>query len=178
MEYRRCSSCIPESGALTGYYQPGQLSPGFLASLLLLPLLLFHPGLGLAKAELCFLVTIWNMLQVSHECPVDKEELGRSTWTFLHTMTAYLPEKPSPQEQDKLSNFFQIFSRVYPCAECSQDFQKDIEKHPPQTKTRKQLCKWLCEAHNRVNVKLGKPKFDCSLVDERWRDGWKDGSCD
>lgn len=29
-----------------------------------------------------------------------------------------------------------------------------------------------------VNRKLGKPDFDCSLVDERWRDGWKDGSCD
>ncbi|UYV76919.1 hypothetical protein LAZ67_14002399 [Cordylochernes scorpioides] len=27
MEYKRCSSCIPGSGALTGYYQPGQLSP-------------------------------------------------------------------------------------------------------------------------------------------------------
>ncbi|UYV76988.1 hypothetical protein LAZ67_14002728 [Cordylochernes scorpioides] len=28
MEYKRCSSCIPRSGALTGYYQPGQLNPG------------------------------------------------------------------------------------------------------------------------------------------------------
>ncbi|UYV74295.1 hypothetical protein LAZ67_11002905 [Cordylochernes scorpioides] len=28
MEYKLCSSCIPESGALTGYYKPGQLSPG------------------------------------------------------------------------------------------------------------------------------------------------------
>ncbi|UYV80181.1 hypothetical protein LAZ67_18001907 [Cordylochernes scorpioides] len=28
MEYKRCSSCIPGLGALTGYYQPGQLSPG------------------------------------------------------------------------------------------------------------------------------------------------------
>ncbi|UYV82395.1 hypothetical protein LAZ67_21001934 [Cordylochernes scorpioides] len=46
------SSCIPGSGALTGYYQPGQLSPGFfIVSLLLLPLLLFHPGLGPAKAN-------------------------------------------------------------------------------------------------------------------------------
>jgi len=32
--------------------------------------------------------------------------------------------------------------------------------------------------HNIVNMKIGKPKFDCSLVNERWRDGWKDGSCD
>ncbi|UYV79486.1 hypothetical protein LAZ67_17002845 [Cordylochernes scorpioides] len=31
MEYRHCSSCIPGLGALTGYYQPGQLSPGFLS---------------------------------------------------------------------------------------------------------------------------------------------------
>ncbi|UYV70202.1 hypothetical protein LAZ67_7002164, partial [Cordylochernes scorpioides] len=27
MEYKRCLSCIPGLGALTGYYQPGQLSP-------------------------------------------------------------------------------------------------------------------------------------------------------
>ncbi|UYV73592.1 hypothetical protein LAZ67_11000003 [Cordylochernes scorpioides] len=29
MKYKRCSSCIPGLGALTGYYQPAQLSPGF-----------------------------------------------------------------------------------------------------------------------------------------------------
>ncbi|UYV61160.1 hypothetical protein LAZ67_1003654 [Cordylochernes scorpioides] len=28
MEYKRCSSCIPGLGVLTGYYQHGQLSPG------------------------------------------------------------------------------------------------------------------------------------------------------
>ncbi|UYV65624.1 hypothetical protein LAZ67_3004897 [Cordylochernes scorpioides] len=43
------SCCIPGLGALTGYYQPGQLSPGILVSLLLLPLLHFHPGLEAAK---------------------------------------------------------------------------------------------------------------------------------
>ena len=36
----------------------------------------------------------------------------------------------------------------------------------------------MCEMHNRVNVKLGKPEFDCSKVFQRWRDGWEDGSCD
>ncbi|UYV68985.1 hypothetical protein LAZ67_6001897 [Cordylochernes scorpioides] len=45
------TSCIPGLGALTWYSQPDQLNPGFLVSLLLLPLLLFHPGLGPAKAE-------------------------------------------------------------------------------------------------------------------------------
>ena len=32
--------------------------------------------------------------------------------------------------------------------------------------------------HNEVNRRIGKKEFDCSKVDERWRDGWKDGSCD
>ncbi|UYV78298.1 GFM2 [Cordylochernes scorpioides] len=30
MEHKCCSSCIPGLGALTGYYQPGQLNPGFI----------------------------------------------------------------------------------------------------------------------------------------------------
>jgi len=36
----------------------------------------------------------------------------------------------------------------------------------------------MCEAHNMVNRKLEKPLFDCSKVNERWRDGWADGHCD
>lgn len=40
------------------------------------------------------------------------------------------------------------------------------------------LSQWLCRLHNKVNVKIGKQEFDCDKVDERWKDGWKDGSCD
>ena len=32
--------------------------------------------------------------------------------------------------------------------------------------------------HNEVNRRIEKEEFDCSKVDERWRYGWKDGSCD
>lgn len=53
-----------------------------------------------------------------------------------------------------------------------------IKKNPPKTKSKDELAKWLCERHNTVNVKLGKPVFDCRKVHERWRDGWLDGSCD
>ena len=40
-----------------------------------------------------------------------------------------------------------------------------------RTKSRKDLCTWLCEQHNIVNEKLGKPMFDCSMknLDKRWR---------
>ncbi|XP_072947576.1 FAD-linked sulfhydryl oxidase ALR [Epargyreus clarus] len=112
------------------------------------------------------------------ECPLDKDELGRSTWGFLHSMASYYPEQPSRSECEGMVRFFNIFAQFYPCEPCAIDFQEDIKKYPPKTKSRDELAKWLCERHNTVNVKLGKPEFDCSKVHERWRDGWSDGSCD
>ena len=53
-----------------------------------------------------------------------------------------------------------------------------LKKNPPLTKNRTELSQWLCRIHNEINKRLGKEEFDCSKVDERWRDGWKDGSCD
>jgi len=40
-----------------------------------------------------------------------------------------------------------------------------------RTDSRESLCMWLCEQHNIVNEKLGKPTFQCSMknLDERWR---------
>ncbi|CAH0729453.1 unnamed protein product, partial [Brenthis ino] len=112
------------------------------------------------------------------DCPLDKDELGTSTWGFLHSMASYFPENPTKSQSDNMNKFFNIFAQFYPCEPCALDFQEDIKKNPPNTKSRDELAKWLCERHNTVNVKLGKPAFDCSKVHERWRDGWLDGSCD
>ncbi|KAL4713140.1 hypothetical protein ACJJTC_004526 [Scirpophaga incertulas] len=112
------------------------------------------------------------------DCPLDKDELGRSTWGFLHTMASYFPDKPTVKQSQDMKSFLQIFAQFYPCEPCALDFQEDIQKHPPKTKSRDELAKWLCDRHNTVNIKLGKPSYDCSKVHERWRDGWPDGSCD
>ncbi|KAJ8866377.1 hypothetical protein PR048_032220 [Dryococelus australis] len=53
-----------------------------------------------------------------------------------------------------------------------------LKVSPPPAQSQEQLSQWLCDVHNGVNERLGKPLFDCSRVNERWRDGWKDGSCD
>ncbi|KPJ02174.1 PREDICTED: FAD-linked sulfhydryl oxidase ALR [Papilio xuthus] len=112
------------------------------------------------------------------DCPLDKDELGTSTWGFLHSMASYYPEKPTTSQAKDMDKFFTLFGEFYPCEPCAIDFREDIKAHPPKTKTRDELAKWLCERHNTVNKKLGKPVFDCSKVHERWRDGWPDGSCD
>ncbi|KOC63727.1 FAD-linked sulfhydryl oxidase ALR [Habropoda laboriosa] len=112
------------------------------------------------------------------DCPLDKDELGSKTWSFLHTMAAYYPSSPSEEQKTDMKKFFHIFSKFYPCYVCAEDLQEQLKHCPPQTDSQKQLSQWLCIIHNEVNKKLGKSEFDCNLVDQRWRDGWLDGSCD
>ncbi|KAK0088179.1 hypothetical protein PV325_012846 [Microctonus aethiopoides] len=111
-------------------------------------------------------------------CPLDKDELGSATWSFLHTMAAYYPEQPTNQEKNEMKTFFYIFSKFYPCAPCAEDLREQLKISPPITNSQNELSQWLCAIHNEVNKKIGKPVFDCKLVNQRWRDGWLDGSCD
>ncbi|KAF2273883.1 mitochondrial FAD-linked sulfhydryl oxidase-like protein ERV1 [Westerdykella ornata] len=114
------------------------------------------------------------------DCPPDVEELGRASWTLLHSITATYPEKPSPQLQSETKTFMGIFAKLYPCWYCAKDFQQWMqdERNAPRVSSRDEFGRWMCEAHNHVNVRLGKKEFDCTLWEERWRTGWKDGRCD
>ena len=75
-----------------------------------------------------------------------------------------------------------------------------MAKNSVKAESREALSIWTCEMHNRVNERLGKPTVPCTmdflgklrvigdvlfsctnlspLSDQRWLDGWKDGSCD
>ena len=105
------------------------------------------------------------------ECPPGSEELGLGTWKLLHSMAAWYPDQPTKQQQNGMTNFFQTLAAFYPCTYCAEDFQVSLEKSPPKTESRTDLCLWLCHQHNQVNQKLGKPLFECNMknLDERWR---------
>jgi FAD-linked sulfhydryl oxidase len=111
-------------------------------------------------------------------CPPDVEELGRSSWTLLHSITASYPVSPTPTEQSQVRQFMGLFSKIYPCWVCAEDFQEFMVKNKVRTESRDEFGQWMCEAHNDVNRKLGKKEFDCSKWEERWRTGWKDGRCE
>ncbi|KAL1639332.1 Flavin-linked sulfhydryl oxidase of the mitochondrial IMS [Diplodia intermedia] len=115
-----------------------------------------------------------------NDCPPDVEQLGRSSWTLLHAITGNYPSQPSPQMQADTRRFMYTFSKLYPCWTCAEDFQRWLadDRNAPRVSSRDEFGRWMCEAHNAVNDKLGKKQFDCDRWEERWYTGWKDGSCD
>lgn len=65
-------------------------------------------------------------------CPLDREELGRSAWDLVHTMAAFYPEDPTPEEKLHAAQFFNSLAYLYPCKMCAADFQVAISLHPPK----------------------------------------------
>lgn len=111
------------------------------------------------------------------ECPPDASTLGQSTWTFLHTMAAYYPEKAELDQQKTMIGFIEGLSQFYPCDHCAEHLRTEIKINPPRVASNVELSDWFCQIHNEVNVRQGKPTFPCDRVFERWRDGSKRSKC-
>ncbi|XP_020103922.1 FAD-linked sulfhydryl oxidase ERV1 isoform X2 [Ananas comosus] len=95
--------------------------------------------------------------------PLTKEELGRATWTLLHSIAAQMA----------------IISRLYPCKECADHFKEVLKANPVQAGSQAEFSQWLCHVHNVVNRSLGKVIFPCQRVNARWgKLDCKDRSCD
>jgi mitochondrial FAD-linked sulfhydryl oxidase len=60
-----------------------------------------------------------------NKCPLFRDQLGRASWSVLHTMAAYYPEKPSEQEQTSMKGFIHSFAQFFPCHECATDFKEE-----------------------------------------------------
>lgn len=89
-------------------------------------------------------------------------------------MTARYPIEPTMEERSALKQWITLLSRLYPCGECAAHFQILLKQYPPQTSSRDAASQWACSVHNKVNERLEKPMFDCSLVAEMYKCGCDD----
>lgn len=102
---------------------------------------------------------------------VTKEELGRATWTLLHSVAASYPQNPTRSQRRAFSALVHSLAELYPCADCAEHFAKIVDARPPERAAAsggEAAQQWCCEAHNDVNERVGKPRFDCSLAGARW----------
>ncbi|KAJ5070751.1 fad-linked sulfhydryl oxidase alr [Anaeramoeba ignava] len=112
--------------------------------------------------------------ELKYECPLSKEELGHSTWNFLHTVAAFYPENPSEKDKEYAYALINSIAHLYPCVYCSNHLKNYIENNPLDLRSSKTFSLWLCRLHNSVNKFLKKPLFNCSKVLERWKYGSKE----
>lgn len=86
-------------------------------------------------------------------------------WTILHMMTGSFPEDIPPNLVKKWNAFLILFGQFYPCKLCSTHFLKMLKEVGPFEGTKKEeLMVYLCNMHNIVNKRLGKPHHDCKNV--------------
>ncbi|KAI3903252.1 hypothetical protein MKW98_031906 [Papaver atlanticum] len=120
-----------------------------------------------------------NFTKSNSARPVTKEELGRSTWTMLHTLAAQFPDRPTRQQKKDVKELMAILSRLYPCKECADHFKEVLSVNPVQAGSQAEFSQWLCHVHNIVNRSLGKLTFPCQRVDARWgKLDCKERACD
>jgi hypothetical protein len=106
-------------------------------------------------------------------CPLNRAEVGRAAWGFLHTVAAYYPSHPTVRQQEDMASLLTLYVKLYPCGYCADRSMEHLEREPIEQHVRSQndLAQWMCRMHNEVNERLGKPMFDCKYVNQRWRDG-------
>ena len=96
-------------------------------------------------------------------CPPDVNQIGNAGWTLLHSIAAYYPDKPSAEKKDAILQFYNSFSKLYPCTYCADELKEDLKIHKIRNENRISLSIWTCEMHNRVNERLGKPTQPCNI---------------
>lgn len=55
-----------------------------------------------------------------------KAEVGRATWTLLHTLAAQLPDRPSRRQQRDVRALIDLLTRIYPCGDCASHFAEMV----------------------------------------------------
>jgi len=95
---------------------------------------------------------------------------GPHFWATMEFVAFHYPVNPSEEDKTDIKNFYNSLIKILPCNTCQEHFQKLLVKFPLDNhlSSRDELTRWLVEAHNRVNDRLGKPRIQYSVVHDKY----------
>jgi len=82
---------------------------------------------------------------------------GPSMWNSIHSCCFAYPDNPSSEEKYQAYNFFNSLPSILPCRKCRTHCAENLEKLPPNLRSRDSLSRWSVDFHNEINKMLGKP---------------------
>ena len=93
---------------------------------------------------------------------LEMQSWGPSGWKFVHAVSFAYPVKAQPDQREAAYKFLTSLGLLLPCKVCCRHFGQYISKRVPSVeaaalKGRDSLSRLLVDAHNEVNVRLGKP---------------------
>ena len=97
-----------------------------------------------------------------------KQEIGRNTWSLLHSMAASYPNEPTEEDKKYITNFLYSLANLFPCKICGSHLLKMLKKEGVHADSREELVNYICKIHNIVNKVLQKPQFDCKKAFDFW----------
>jgi len=96
-----------------------------------------------------------------------EENYYRIMWCILHSLPFYIREY-NQQTCRSISDFFMDVAITHPCNVCGEHFGIYQKDNPWAGRGLSDLVVWLCNLHNHLNTRLGKPWFDCTKYAQRW----------
>lgn len=89
--------------------------------------------------------------------PIDINVWGPATWNFMHVYSFEYPTRPSVEQRQRALAMLQTIHANLPCNTCRTHFGKILSEHEPRLESGDAFARWMVDAHNMVNRRLGKP---------------------
>ena len=117
-----------------------------------------------------------NLFSGSH-CQIvktyDPRAWGPNKWIFLHMMAENYSEKPSKEEIESMKTYIETIPWILPCKQCGYHFKNFTNNYclslDEICRSRKNLVEFFKDAHNHVNVMLGKRLYSTSEVYKKYK---------
>lgn len=86
---------------------------------------------------------------------------GPFFWHTIHITALGYPSQPTYGHKKAAKEFFESLIFLIPCPVCREHYAQYLEASPltPNLDRREDLFRWTVDLHNRVNEKLGKPRY-------------------